>query len=178
MPRFTASPSAIVPTRCNPRVALTISSKYPLRSGFRPSPDPDAPLCCNCTTCWQSSRPALAVDRFAVAMTGEHLQFDFAWRIAHRYSQQKSIQLAFRQRIRAFEFDRVLRGDHDERRWQPMRLTVDRNLSFAHRFQQGSTCVRGVARLISSATIRRWQKSTRDQIRTAAFSRRETGCCR
>ena len=71
-------------------------------------------------------------------MAGQHLQLVVAIGIAHRDAQQKTVELALGQRVRALEFERVLRGDDHERPRQRIGLAVDRHLAVAHRLQQGA----------------------------------------
>ena len=72
-----------------------------------------------------------------MAVAGEHAPLVVAAGIAHRDAEQEPVELAFGQRIGAFELERVLRGDDQERPRQRQRLAIDRDLPFAHRFQQG-----------------------------------------
>ncbi len=69
-------------------------------------------------------------------MAAEHLQFVVAVGIADGDPHQKAVQLALRQRIGAFELERVLRGDDHERLRQYVRLAVDGHLAVAHRLEQ------------------------------------------
>jgi hypothetical protein len=57
-------------------------------------------------------------------------------RITDAQAQHETVQLRLRQRIRAVMFDRVLRGEHDERRGQSMRRAFNGDVSFGHRFEQ------------------------------------------
>ena len=50
--------------------------------------------------------------------------------------EHESIELRFRQRIRAFLLDRILRSDHEKRLRQRMRGLADRNFALLHRLQQ------------------------------------------
>ncbi len=56
--------------------------------------------------------------------------------IAQREAQQEAVELRIRQRIRAREIDRVLRGDDEERRGQGAGDAVDGHLVLGHRLQQ------------------------------------------
>ena len=76
-------------------------------------------------------------------MACQHPQFYLPRRITHRNPQQEPVQLAFGQRVRSLELDRVLRGDHHERTGQRIRLPVDRHLPLAHRFQKRALRARG-----------------------------------
>jgi hypothetical protein len=62
--------------------------------------------------------------------------FHLGWRIANANPKQKSVQLGFRQRKRANEVLRVLRGDDEEGVRQRQRLAVQRDLPLAHGLQQ------------------------------------------
>src|SRR5438045_8738277 len=59
-------------------------------------------------------------------------------RIVHVDLQQKTIELRFRKRIRAFKFDRVLGGKHGEESGERMGNAVNRKLALFHGLQQGS----------------------------------------
>ncbi len=53
----------------------------------------------------------------------------------------------------SFLLDRILRGGHEERLFQRIRLSADGDVPLGHRFQHAD-CVFGAARLISSASTR------------------------
>ena len=59
-----------------------------------------------------------------------------AW-ITHEHLEHEAVLLHFGQRIRAFLFDRVLRGKNKERRLQRMPNAAHGHLPFLHRFEQG-----------------------------------------
>ena len=50
--------------------------------------------------------------------------------------EHEAIELRFRQRIRAFELDRVLRGEHVERLGQLVGLALHGDAVLLHRFEQ------------------------------------------
>ena len=50
--------------------------------------------------------------------------------------EHEAVELRFGQRIRAFELDRILRRQHEERRRQRPRLAERRHAPFLHRFEQ------------------------------------------
>ena len=50
--------------------------------------------------------------------------------------EHEPVQLGFRQRICPFQFDRILRGQHEERSLHRIGHALDRHLQFLHRFQQ------------------------------------------
>ena len=56
--------------------------------------------------------------------------------------EHEAVQLGFRQRIRSFLFDRILRGQHQEGRLQSERLAHHRDLLLLHRFQHGGLRLR------------------------------------
>ena len=56
--------------------------------------------------------------------------------VVHEDIEEKTVLLRFRQRVRPLLIDRVLRGDDEERAFQLIDLTADRNLLFLHRFEQ------------------------------------------
>ena len=105
-------------------------------------------------------------------MAREHLQFDLALRIAQRNAEQEAVELAFGQRIRALELDRVLRGDDHERPRQRMRLAVDRHLPLAHRLQQGALRARrGAVDLVGQHDVGEDRARAEDELAAS-------GCCR
>ena len=57
-------------------------------------------------------------------------------RIAQAEADQEAVELGLGQRKRAFVVDRVLRGDHQERRLELVRRAVDRDAALGHRLQQ------------------------------------------
>ena len=50
--------------------------------------------------------------------------------------EHEAIELRFRQRIGAFELDRVLRREHVERLFELVGAALDRDAVFLHRFEQ------------------------------------------
>ncbi len=56
--------------------------------------------------------------------------------VIHPHMQQEAVQLRFGQWVRAGLFDRVLRGQHEERRRQRIGGAGITHRAFAHRFQQ------------------------------------------
>ena len=66
----------------------------------------------------------------------EHLNFVGDIQIAEVDAHQEAIDLGFRQREGAGEFDRVLRRQHQEGWGEWVRGAVDRHLLLLHRFQQ------------------------------------------
>src|SRR5205085_11479382 len=58
-----------------------------------------------------------------------------AW-IGEYMLEQEAIELRFRERIGALLLDRILCGDHHEALAEAMRLAVERDLAFLHRFQK------------------------------------------
>src|SRR5665213_690889 len=70
-------------------------------------------------------------------MPRQNTLFGFTTGIADAQAHEKAVELAFRQRISALEFKRILRGQDEERRPERSGFTVERNLMFAHRFEKG-----------------------------------------
>ena len=58
-------------------------------------------------------------------------------RVLHLQVEHEPVELGLRQRIGPFHFDRVLRGDDEERRLELVRLAADRDFAFLHGLQQG-----------------------------------------
>ena len=85
------------------------------------------------------------------AEAGQHLRLLIFAGVAHAQAQQEAVELGLRQREGALELHRVLGGEHEERPRQRVRRArrpVTLRSSMASR---KADCVRGVARLISSA---------------------------
>ena len=80
--------------------------------------------------------------------------------------EQEAVELRLGQGIGALHLERVLGGQHEERRLERVALAGDRDLVLLHRLEQAD-CVFGVARLISSARTRLakigpgWKRKTR-----------------
>ena len=70
------------------------------------------------------------------AVAGQDLDLDVRRGVADRQAEHESVELRLGQRVRAFVLDRVLRGDHHERRSQRVGLGVHRDLPFLHALQQ------------------------------------------
>ena len=66
-------------------------------------------------------------------------------RIADEHLQQEAVDLRLGQRIRALGLDRVLRGHHEERRGNRVRLMSDRHLPLLHHLEQRRLHLRGRA---------------------------------
>ena len=79
--------------------------------------------------------------RLAVDASGEDLLEDRTINAGHIHLEHESIDLRFGQRVRAFELDRILRGEHEERQRQRARLAEDRDASLLHRFEQRRLCL-------------------------------------
>ena len=81
--------------------------------------------------------------------------FAFAIRVAHADAHQETVELRFRQRIGAVMLDRILRGEHQERLRQRMRVIVHRDLRFVHRFEQrGLRFRRGAVDFVGDDDVR------------------------
>ena len=78
------------------------------------------------SSCWTGSGAAAI----------EHFAFNAWRRIADAEAYEKAVELRLRQRVRAVELLRVLRRDHEERFFEFVRFTVDRNLPLVHRFEE------------------------------------------
>ena len=82
-------------------------------------------------------RPDL-LEHVAAVAAGQQAALRVPVRVAQADAHQKAIQLRFRQRKGADLVSRVLGGDDEERRGQPVGLGVDRDLAFLHGFEQGA----------------------------------------
>ncbi|MPN42264.1 hypothetical protein SDC9_189820 [bioreactor metagenome] len=69
-------------------------------------------------------------------MGAEHLEFGAAGGVTHLDAGHEPVALGLGERIGAFHLDRILGGDHHERRTKPVRLAVDADLTFLHGLQQ------------------------------------------
>jgi hypothetical protein len=76
------------------------------------------------------------LDRLPVPVLAEQVPLGRPVRVPHVGAQQEPVELALRQRVGALELVRVLGGDDEERRPEPVRLPVERHLPLAHRFEQ------------------------------------------
>ncbi len=72
----------------------------------------------------------------AAPAPGEDLHLLLGIRVAHGQAHQEAVELGFGQRIRAFQLDRVLGGDHEEWRLEGEALAFDGDLRLLHRLQQ------------------------------------------
>ena len=78
-----------------------------------------------------------------------------ARRIGDQNLHQEAVELRFGQRIRAFHLDRILRGHHQERRFQFMRGGAAGDRALLHRFQQrGLRLRRGAVDLVGQHQVR------------------------
>ena len=71
-------------------------------------------------------------------MLTQHVLLGRSRGIADPHAQEEAVELAFGQRIRPFELERVLRGEHQKRRPERPRLAVHGDLAVVHRFEQGA----------------------------------------
>src|SRR5919108_1573536 len=76
-------------------------------------------------------------ERMTVELVPHDVQLVVAPGIAERRPDEEAVELRFGQRKRAFELDRVLRRQHDERLRQLAGDAVDRHLALGHRLEQG-----------------------------------------
>jgi hypothetical protein len=67
----------------------------------------------------------------------DDLHFFIDGRILHLEVEHEPVELGLGQRIGPFHFDRVLRGDHEERRLELVGLAANRDFAFLHSLQQG-----------------------------------------
>ena len=103
------------------------------------------------TSGWRDYRLDL-VDRMPALQPLKHFPFVFEAGVPEAEPHEKAVELGFGQRKGAFVVDRVLRGDHQEGPFADRMVcpsTVTRPSPMA---SNRAACVRGVARLISSAS--------------------------
>ena len=92
-------------------------------------------------TSWARAKPCTAgglgaEGLFFPAQQAQHLAFVFRTRVVQQHLHQEAVHLRFRQRISAFLFDRVLRGDDDEQLRQRVAVAGHGDLPFFHGFKQ------------------------------------------
>ena len=75
----------------------------------------------------------------------EHEELLFLGRIVHDHLHHEAVELGLGERIGAFLLQRVLRGQHEERRRQHEGLLADGDLLFLHRLKQGALHLGGSA---------------------------------
>ena len=78
------------------------------------------------------------IDHFAGPVRFEDLHLVRAIGVTDVGADGKAIELVFGERIRAFVLVRVLRRQHEERRFEHVGPPFDRHLAFVHRLQQGA----------------------------------------
>ncbi len=88
---------------------------------------------------------ALDRDRLAPAHPHQDLALLEPGRIVHPHLEKKPVELRLGQRIGAFLLDRVLGGEHQERRWQRVGRAPDGDLALLHRLEQRRLHFRGSA---------------------------------
>ena len=71
-------------------------------------------------------------------MTDEHLFFNRPLGIANLDTQHEAIELILGNRVRPLVLERILRRQYEERRPQLVGLTFNRDLPFAHGFEEGT----------------------------------------
>src|SRR5437016_2271986 len=97
--------------------------------------------------------------------TIEHLPFFFTRRISNTESHQKPVELRFRKGERPMIFCRVLRGDDHKGLVKWMRLIIDGNLCYTHRFQETALGLRrGAIDLVSQHDV--GEDRTRDELKS------------
>ena len=75
-------------------------------------------------------------DRFAPALVDQDLAFDFQRDMSQRETDPEAVELGFGEGIGAVVFQRVLRGDAEERRGEGPGLAIDGDLSLGHCLEQ------------------------------------------
>ena len=71
-----------------------------------------------------------------VARQSQDVGFRGRLRIADLHMHEEAVELRLRQRKRAFLFDGILRGHHQEQRRQRIGVPAHGHLALAHRFEQ------------------------------------------
>ncbi len=66
----------------------------------------------------------------------QHLDFVVGREVIQQYVKDEAVELGFGQRIGAFELDRILRRQHEERRTDGVLIAAHRTGAFLHRFEQ------------------------------------------
>jgi hypothetical protein len=79
------------------------------------------------------------VDAVGDLVGAEHGDLARRRRIAHRHARHEAVDLRLGQRVGALELDRVLRGQHDERARQLVRVHVDGHAPLLHALEQDPT---------------------------------------
>ena len=72
----------------------------------------------------------------------DHFHFVFDGEIVEHDVEEEAVKLRFRKRIGAFQFDWILRREHEKRPFQINRLAGGGDMIFAHGLQQGGLCFR------------------------------------
>src|SRR5207342_167609 len=76
--------------------------------------------------------------RLAVDAPAEDVDLRLTIGVAERRPEQEAVELRLRERVRPLVLDRILCRDHEERRLEPMRGALDRDLSLLHRLEERS----------------------------------------
>ena len=76
------------------------------------------------------------IQRVVVKLAVENIHLMVLGRVAQIDFHSETIELRLGQRIRSVVFNRILRGHHQERRWQRVSLSFNRSLMLAHGLQQ------------------------------------------
>ena len=85
----------------------------------------------------------------------QHVELGRALDVLHLELEQEAIELRRRQRIRAGDVERVLRGDHEEQLVERVRLVVDRDLLLGHRLEHRRLHLgRGAVDLVGEHDVR------------------------
>ena len=79
----------------------------------------------------------------------------FGRRIGHSQLEQEAVELRFRQGVGALHLQRVLGGEHEERRIEAVRFSADRDRRLLHRLEQGGLGLRrGAVDLVGEQQVR------------------------
>src|SRR5256712_832490 len=90
-------------------------------------------------------------------------------RIADVNLQEKPVHLSFRERIRAFMLNRILRRDHEERPVQVERLALQGSLAFLHRLEERALGLRRrPVDLVREEDVREDRASSKDEVAALA----------
>ena len=85
----------------------------------------------------QRANLAEHVGRDALVREVEHRELGLRVGVLELDLEEEAVELALRERMHSLVLMRVLRGDHEERVGQLVRLAVDRDLALAHRLEEG-----------------------------------------
>ena len=72
-----------------------------------------------------------------MSVHGKDLHLRVRVRVTDAHAHQEPVELGLREGVRAFVLDRVLRRDDHERTLERIRVSVERDLTFLHRLEEG-----------------------------------------